>query len=144
MKGTSIIVGILIGCILTIAITEYFSINTTFLKNTGVIHSNIGVYWDLSCLNKTEYIDWGVVHKGTTETYVLYIENARNASMTIQMSTTDWNPSLSTRYLHFSWNYSGSPIPKYSAKPISFTLLVDSDAESIVFSFTIIITGSWI
>jgi len=84
---TMLLCGIIIGALISVAVIEYLSLNIQVLHNVGIIRSNIGVYWDNTCINQTTQIDWGTLSPASEKTKILYLENNKNTTMTITLET---------------------------------------------------------
>ena len=144
MGKASVLMALIIGGVACLFIVEALNINTTILRNTGIIKSNVGVYWDSQCTNQTTEIDWGELFPGETTNVQLYVENGRNTTMTLTLSTDKWIPSEAMQYITLDWDYDYQPINPYEAYPVKLILTVSSTIEDITnFSFDILVTGNW-
>lgn len=137
--------GLFVGVISTLIILECMSLNITVLHNAGLVKSNINVYWDIACTNKTEEVDWGELVPGQTKSITIYVVNNKNSSMTLTLGTEKWSPSQAEGYIHLTWDYIGTTILPYEVQQTQLILTVNNDIHQDVtdFNFHILITGHW-
>ena len=100
----------------------------------------IGVYWDETCLQKVETIDWGELTRGQIATELVYVKNTGEATITLALRTESWNPPAANQYITLSWNYNGTNLESKQVIPLTLTLTVSTSITGITsFSFDIII-----
>lgn len=129
---------VLAGCGMTYALLQFFY----SIHNHGTITA-IGVnVFDASGMPLTS-IEWGLVDPGSSNNFIIKIQNNGTVPATISFQTQDWIPIEASNYLTLSWNYTGAILNPQETIPITLTLNV---AESIAgipeFSFDIIITAT--
>jgi hypothetical protein len=143
MSKKAVFGGFIVGVIVAFIAVEYLRLNVQILHNVGLVKSNIGVYWDESATNVTTQIDWGTLYPGSEKTVVVFIENAKNTTMTVYLQTSNWIPSQASNYISLSWNSSGY-VPSNNVAPVSLTLSAGQNIVGVTsFSFDLIITGQW-
>lgn len=104
---------------------------------------SIGVYWDKNCSDAVSSVNWGYAKPGSTRDIIVFVKNEGNISITLSMSTSNWNPSEATSFVHLSWNYTGETIEQYQILPVTLSLNVDANIEEILdISFDTNIEGS--
>jgi hypothetical protein len=148
---------ILIVAAASIVITTTISmllskIDNLYVPSLGTIKT-IGVeaYWDSSCENKTETIDWGTIWPGSTKNVSFYLLSISNFEAILNLYTTNWNPANISDFMDLSWNYNGTLLNPGEIIPVTLTLsasssdsfiryLIDNDVK--VFSFDIHIVAS--
>lgn len=141
-KG-SVIGGMILGAVVTLLVVEYLHLNVQILHNVGLVKSNIGVYWDKQGTKEVTKIDWGVLNPGGEKSVVVYLENAKNTTMSVYFQTVNWSPSQASLYISLSWNSTGYVLANMIV-PVSLTLKVKPEITGVSsFSFDIIITGEW-
>jgi hypothetical protein len=100
-------------------------------------------YWDSA--SKTELTPLtGDIHYQVIKKASIYIGNEGNTSMTLSMSTFNWNSSTASNYLTLTWN-NGQTISAGTSVPVTLTLTVSPIITGVDrFNFNIIIEGSGI
>jgi len=110
------------------------------VKNIAI---GIGFYWDKNCSHHVTFVSWGYVEPGSTRNIHVFLRNEGNTSVTLSMSTSNWNPSEASSLVHLSWNYTGEIIEESRVLPVTLSLNVDANIEEIwVISFDTNIEGS--
>ena len=123
------------------ALSVYVSVsNRATVKTVGV-----KVYFDQGCSQEVSMIDWGVISE--MKNYTVYVKNIGSAPVTLSMETESWNPANVTKYVLFTWDYSGGVLNAGEVKAVTFTFqVVDLSgliSEQITnVSWTIVITGT--
>ena len=103
----------------------------------------IGVYSDSSCTNAISNIAWGTLSPGAIATQTIYVRNEGNASVTLSMSTSAWNPSNASSYMTLTWDKGNYTLTAGSVVSSVLTLNVSSSITGITtFSFNTTITGT--
>lgn len=123
------------------ALSVYVSIsNRATIKTVGV-----KVYFDQGCNQEVTVIDWGVI--SGVKNYTVYVKNIGSAPVTLSMKTESWNPVNVTKYVLFTWDYSGGVLNAGEVKAVTFTFQV-IDLSGLIseqitnVSWTIVITGT--
>lgn len=107
---------ILIVSSTTVLTSSVFSIwlsdfHNLTLPTIGTIKTvGVEAYWDPSCENKTETIDWNTMWPGTTKNVTLYIRNVSNVKTTLHLNASNIIPANISEYINLSWNYDGTPL----------------------------------
>jgi len=114
------------------------------LSGTGTIKAvGIGVYWDLPCTNATSSLNFGLLERGGSKNFTLYLKNNGNSPLTLSMTTQNWNPSTASSLMTLTWNREGQQISPNQVIQFVITLSVSPSVTGISsFSFDIIITGT--
>ncbi len=142
----------LIGALTAIAATGLFLtlltsgllMSSQTVPSSGVVSTvNIGVYLDSACTQICASIDWGTLTAGSTTTRTVYIKNTGTLPITLNMTTTSWNPSNANGPIMLTWNKEGAPLGVNQSTEATMTLAVSPSIGSSIttFSFNIIITG---
>ena len=104
---------------------------------------NLGVYSDIGCTVNMTTINWGSVAAGSSVNQTIYVKNTGTGTLTLGLSTSNWNPSTAISYLSISWNQQGTQLAAGQQATAVVTLTVSSNVTGITtFSNTISITGS--
>jgi hypothetical protein len=113
------------------------------IKNASAITTNkIGVYWDQNCTKPATSVNWGVLSPGDNKTITLYIRNEDNASLTLTITTINWNPEKAKQYLTLSCKQNNTSIEPQKTIKIQLTLQVKQNTKDIEdFSFDIAFEG---
>jgi hypothetical protein len=92
---------------------------------------SIHVYWDTSCMNPVESINWGTLSPGDTKNVTVYVRNEGESSTMLALNVSGWTPQGASNYLSFGWNYSGTPIPPGQVVPINLVMTVNPSISGI-------------
>jgi hypothetical protein len=114
------------------------------VPNAGNIKAiGVGVYWDISCTNRTSSIDWGTLDAGGTRSYTVYVKNNGTAAENLSMSTGNWNPVAAASYITLAWNCTNYTLAHNAVVGAVLTLTVSPTISGITtFNFDITITGT--
>jgi hypothetical protein len=105
--------------------------------------AQIGVYNDSNCTNAVSNIAWGTLSPGANATQTVYVKNEGSASVTLNMTTTSWNPSNASSYMTLTWNRENYVLTASSIVSAVLTLNVSSSITGITtFNFNTTITGT--
>jgi hypothetical protein len=104
----------------------------------------MGVYSDSSCTQALSSINWGTPTPGGTVTQTIYLKNTSSGlSLTLNMTTRNWNPTTANGPIAITWNQQGADLAPGQAVATTLTLTVSSSISSITgFSVNICITGT--
>ena len=114
------------------------------LSSQGSIKTiGVGVYSDSGCTNKLSSIDWGTLEPGANKNVTTYIRNEGTSTMTLSLSTSNWNPTSASQYITLSWDYGGKSLAVNEVLKVIFTLKISASTTGITsYSFDITITGT--
>lgn len=114
------------------------------ISNTGNVKAvGVNVYWDSACTNVTSSIDWGALDPGGAENVTVYVLNSGSVSLSLNVTSGNWNPSEASNYITLTWSREGYTLSPGSLVQAVLTLSVSSSVNSITsFSFDITITGT--
>ncbi len=127
-----------IGSVMSVMHTNETISNVGSVKAVGV-----GVYWDSACSNAVSSINWGMLNPGSSKNETIFIRNEGNTTVTLTMTTSNWNPSNASDYLTLNWNYNGQALEVGEVIQVTLTLSVSSSIDGITsFSFDITLTAS--
>ena len=88
-------------------------------------------------------VEWGSIEAGSSVNKKAYIKNSGDQSVTLSLTTENWNPAGAADYITLSWNYDGSALGPGAVVEVTLTLTVDSAITGIEdFNFDIVIIGS--
>lgn len=104
---------------------------------------DIGVYTDQGTTNNCTSISWGNISPGGTINQTVYVKNTGNTAETLNMTTSNWSPSIASQYLTITWNQEGTILQPDATVAATLTLTAAADTENLTnFGFNIAITGS--
>ena len=128
----------------TVVVASGLLFGTRTINNAGNINSiGVGVYWENTCVNEIETIDWEYLEPGSVENVTIYIRNEGNIPMTLNVSTSSWNPAQTSVYVTLSWNREDSVVSSQSVLEAILTMQVSLNVTEITsFDFDITITGT--
>jgi len=114
------------------------------LSSTGTVKAiNVEVYWDSSCTQVVNSIDWGTPGPGDTVSQTVYVKNGGNAQMNISLTVSGWSPVGAGSYLGVSWDREDAVVAAGGVVQAVITLDVSSSITGITdFSFDIVIEGT--
>lgn len=104
---------------------------------------NVGIYVDQACTTPIESIQWGTLEPGATRDKTVYIRNQGDPNTTLTMTLSNWNPTNSSNYIDFNWDYTGQTLEVNQVIQVRFTLLILENIQGITdFSFDVTIASS--
>ena len=95
------------------------------------VGKSIDLYWDPSCMNIVQSIDWGTLVAGEIKNVTVYVRNEGASNTVLALSISGWNPLQAQSYLDIDWNYSGTPVTPGQTLPITLMLNVNYDISGI-------------
>ena len=121
--------------------------SSTKLSTTGNIQiqasPGIGIYQNSQGTTPLTSLNWGTLEPGQTQSITAYIKNEGNVPITLNLQTSNWNPTAAQTYLTVTWNYLDQIINVGETKQITLNLEVDPDITGITnFSFDITILST--
>jgi len=119
--------------ILTSTLIATWLSKTTNLKVPSlgtIITLDVEVYWDQFLTNKTETFNWGTIYPGSSQNVSLYIET------TLNLNTTNWNPTYLSDYMNLTWNYNGTIIHPGDVIQVTLTLSACSSSSFLLYLIT--------
>jgi hypothetical protein len=138
---------ILSATMVALALTAYAAINVSIGINSSgsiAVSPNIGVYSDSACTVQLTTINWGSPSPGATVNQTVYIKNTQGStSLTLSMTTSNWNPTTANGPLTVTWNQQGTVLAPEQSIAATLTLTVSSSITGITtFSVQISISGT--
>jgi len=116
---------------------------SAFASQSSVKTVEIKVYWERKCVNEVSSIDWGIVEAGSSKNVTVYVKNTGDVTITLSLSTANWNPSSASSYITLGWDYDNQPIKRAKVIQVKLTLSLSQNTTGITdFSFDLIITGT--
>ena len=104
---------------------------------------NIEVYDDPQCTNPVSEITWGQIEAGTESTVTLYLKNTGETSVTLALTSQNWNPEILIDHTSLSWDYLGQSFNSGETIPVNIKLSVDKLCPAASgFSFQVVIIVS--
>jgi len=132
---------------LALTLTTFGAINVSLnLPSSGSIAttSGIEVYSDSDCTVPLTTIDWGSSTPGGTVTRTVYVKNTGSGvSLTLNLSTSNWNPTSANGPLTITWDRDGTILTPGQSTASTITLTASSSITGITtFSVQILISGT--
>ena len=139
-----------IGTVLVIAVMGLMVsalgtlVATRTISNSGSVTAvGVGVYSDIGCTTALSTISWGPLNPSDVKAYTMYVKNTGTVSVTLTMTTGNWNPSSASSYITLTWNQEKYVLPAGQVVQAVLTLSVSSSVSGVTtFSFDITITGT--
>jgi hypothetical protein len=119
-------------------------VSSQSIQMSGIIAStNIGVYSDSACTQSLTSISWGTISPGASVTRTVYIKNLGTTSVTLSMSTANWNPTTANGPISLAWNQESTVLTANQVATATLTLSTSSTVNGITtFSVDIVISGT--
>jgi len=113
-------------------------------SNQGVVKTiNVGVYWDVECLNVVNTVDWGTVEPGEDKIVDVFIRNEGNSDAVLRIQASNWFPSEFSQFATLSCSHQGQVIEVGRILKASFILSLNRTVQDITdFGFDILIEAS--
>ena len=114
------------------------SSGTVFIPNL-----NLEAYWEATCQNTVDNIDWGTLRPRENTTQIIYLKNIGNTPLKLNLVIENWNPIEAGTHLSIAWNQENATIAENEVLPTEITMTVANTVVGIS-SYTndIIILGS--
>jgi len=129
---------------LAVATSGLISANQS-IPTGGTMSSSVGVevYTDPDATKLCTYIDWGTVDEGETVTETVYVKNTGNATETLHLVVTDWEPALAGELLSLIWDKEETQLEPDAIVAATLTLAIPRDAQNLdSFNFNVVIEGT--
>jgi hypothetical protein len=132
---------------IALVLIAYAAINVSVSINSSgsiAVSPNIGVYSDSACTVQLTTINWGSPSPGATVSQTVYIKNTQGStSLTLSMTTSNWNPTSANGPLTIAWNKQCTVIAPGQPAAATLTLTMSSSITGITtFSVQISISGT--
>jgi hypothetical protein len=115
----------------------------SIVSTSSASSSGIGVYSDNACAVPMTTINWGSVSLGGTVTTTVYVKNTGGASLTLSMTTNNWNPTTANGPLTVTWDKQATVLTPGQSTAATITLTASSSITGITsFSVQISISGT--
>ena len=95
------------------------------------VGKSIDLFWDPSCMNVVQSIDWGTLVAGEIKNVSVYVRNEGAGNTVLALNISGWNPLQASSYLDIDWNYSGIPVASGQILPIVLMLSVNDSISGI-------------
>ena len=142
LLATGILVAMTMGAMAVVATLGILSSSRSVQSFGAVKAINIGVYWDSTCTNATSTVDWGMLSPGNAKNVTVYVQNAGNLALTLNLTTQNWSPTDAASYIGLIWNREGQVVTSGSVVAAVLTLSVSPSISGITnFGFEIVVTG---
>ena len=117
---------------------------TQNIPNAGIVRAvGVDVYSDSQRTQKLSLIQWGYVGPGTKTNKTIYVYNGGSVAVGLSLTTGNWTPTTTSRYIRVSWDCQGDVLSHDQATKAILTLNVFANVTGIEnFSFDIRITGT--
>jgi hypothetical protein len=109
-----------------------------------VTSTNLGIYSNSQCTQTLSAINWGNLTAGASTNYTVYIKNTGTTRQTLNISTSNWNPTSTAQYMTVTWDQNSTSIAASQVVKATLTLTVSASVDSSIttFSNSITITGT--
>jgi hypothetical protein len=88
-------------------------------------------------------VNWGSISAGGVATQTVYVKNTGTGTITLSLTTSNWNPAGASTYIAISWNQQGTQLSTGQAVVATITLTVSPGITGISsFSDTMTISGT--
>jgi hypothetical protein len=134
------VLAIALSALIIMAFMLWFE-GSSVTRVSGVQTIGVGVYREQNCSNAVASIDWGVLNAGAVKNTIVYVRNEGTQPTSLNVSTTNWNPSTASNYLKLGWDYSGRVLDPNEVLKVTLTLSVSSTASISSAGFDLIIAA---
>jgi hypothetical protein len=121
------------------------SVNKSLITNGSInVTANLGLYSDFGCTIGLSAIDWGATTAGNNITRTVYVKNiGAGTSLTLSISTSNWNPTTANGPITISWDKEGTRLlPGQSTTAVIKLTSSSSIVDITNFSVQIMISGT--
>jgi len=113
------------------------------MNRAVMVTYDIGVFWDVTCTQPCEFIDWGSLNPGQNKTITVYVKNTGGGPITGSFNTSQWVPPLAGEYISLAWDFGDQPLDPGRVRETNFTIMVARDIHDVTeFYFLITVTGT--
>ncbi len=137
------VTAVTIGMVLAV-LSSGAPVSSANIPSSGVLATGtLRVYSDSACTQSLSSINWGNVTAGNSVTEIIYIKNVGNTQLTLNLTSTNWNPTTANGPLTLSWNREGATLAANQVTNATLTLSILSTISGVTtFSVNIIINGN--
>lgn len=128
---------VLLICGIALALNYY-----SFHSHVTVGVVEVAVYSDSGGFNPLVTLEWGLVTKGTNETFTVYVRNEGNVNVTISFSSFNYSPDGAQNFIDLYWNYNDLPLTPDEIRPVTFMLSLASSTPYVEVDFDMTIDGT--
>ena len=135
--------------LLTFALVGSFGVyglltSSRTISSSGILKAiNVEIYWDQSCSQVVENVDWGYAEPGDTVSKTIYVKSSGNAPLTLGLSYSDWAPVEAGDFITLAWDQEDTTVNAGGVQQAVLTLTVSNDIAGVTdFSFNIVVEGS--
>ena len=134
------------ACILAIVVLSTAigdsALNRSIVYAESIKGIGTGIYWDQACMNKTFSLKWGQIEAGSSNNLTVYVRNEGNSAVSLSLSTSNWVPSTTPRYMTLNWSYANQVLKTNEVIPIELTLTISPKIEGTTdFSYVTTVTA---
>jgi hypothetical protein len=145
-NGVTIVI-ILTTIAIALTSTTYAALSVSQnVHSTGSVNvsPNLGVYSDIYCQHHASTINWGNITPGSNITRVVYIKNTGGGvSLSLSMSTSNWNPASANGPMIISWDQEGTKLAPGQSVAATLKLSTSSSIDDVTnFNVQITIKGT--
>jgi hypothetical protein len=142
---TSVIALVILA--IALSLTTFAAISTSQNVSTnGTVSTsaNLSVYSNSACTLPISSINWGNLTVGGNITQTVYVKNTGSGlSLSLSMTTSNWNPAGANGPITITWNKEGTRINPGTSVAATLTLNTNSNIVDVTnFDVQITITGT--
>lgn len=131
---------IVLSAIMLIAIgvgaVSYFAFN----NNGTVAAINVAGFLEASCTTPLADLTWPIIAPGENATQTIYVNSTSTIPATLNLTTSNWNPTYAEPLVTYTWNIEGVTIPINTILEANITLTHAPDMGNVTtYSFTAVI-----
>ncbi len=107
--------------------------------------SSIGldIYTDAAATTLCSSVEWGTLSPGDVATKTIYLKNSGNSAEVLNMTATQWTPTVAGEVLSLTWNKEGASLNAGAVTAATLVLQVPSNPEGLTsFSLNIVISAT--
>jgi len=134
-------------CVLLLVVAQIYGARglmtiTVVIPTTGmVVAVGLKIFQDPELSTPLTEVDWGVMEPGSSETRTAYVQSVANVDVTLNMTTTMWEPPEAATSIRLTWDAEDALLHPGESVPVVFTLYISEDISGIdAFSFDIVLS----
>jgi hypothetical protein len=126
---------ILVVALLSVFLNTFVSVmlsnagNLTVPSAGNIKTVGVEAYWDQTCENETESINWGTIVPGTSKTVSLSLRSISNVKTILNLNATNFDPIEVSEGITLSWDYDGDLLNPNEIIEVTFVLYFSAEYE---------------
>jgi hypothetical protein len=120
--------------LLSISTLGLLTISQTISSSGTITAVNVGVFSDSQCTQPLSSISWGTISPDSSVSSTIYLKNTGNVPLTLNMTTSSWNPTIAGNSITITWNRENTLLGADQSTPALYALQPRKSINLIVYS----------